>query len=178
MDGGAVPACGPRTAAQARWSSAPVYCAIWVFSSCDGRQILISIQNEREWEQLCARVLQEPALLHDERFATNVARVEHRAETDGKVGARFGAIESSELVARLTEADIAFCVRERAGRPSQAQPVAYRLRADACWSCGTAVAGAASVHISKILWRRSCSRRGHRNGSGANSGYEAEGRHG
>ena len=79
-----------------------------VFSSRDGRQILISIQNEREWEQLCTMVLQEPALLHDERFATNVARVEHRAETDGQVGARFGAMESSELVARLTEADIAF----------------------------------------------------------------------
>ena len=43
-----------------------------VFGAADGRQILISIQSEREWKVFCAAVLQAPELAADPRFCSNV----------------------------------------------------------------------------------------------------------
>jgi formyl-CoA transferase len=79
-----------------------------VFPSHDGAQILISIQNEREWRAFCAHVLQQPAIADDPRFATNVARVRNRAGTDRMVGELFGSLSRDALVERLTRADTAF----------------------------------------------------------------------
>jgi itaconate CoA-transferase len=79
-----------------------------VFPSRDGAQILISIQNEREWRAFCAHVLQQPAIADDPRFATNVARVRNRAGTDRMVGELFGSLSRDALVERLTRADTAF----------------------------------------------------------------------
>jgi itaconate CoA-transferase len=79
-----------------------------VFSSADRRLVLIAIHSEREWRALCNDVLQMPRLLEESRFNTNVARVQHRAETDETVSAGFAAMPISQLVARLTKADIAF----------------------------------------------------------------------
>ena len=45
------------------------------FRSKDGKDILISIQSEREWKVFCAVVLEQPKLPEDPRFATMVARV-------------------------------------------------------------------------------------------------------
>jgi formyl-CoA transferase len=78
------------------------------FAASDGRQVLISIQSEREWAIFCREVLQAPAMAEDARFHTNVARVRNRAETDGAVAAAFAALPGDILVARLTAADIAF----------------------------------------------------------------------
>ncbi len=87
-----------------------------VFSTRDGRQVLISIQSEREWVKLCGDVLGQPRLPSDPRFATNVARVANRAETDGIVAAAFGAFDEAELRDRLAKADIAFAaVNDMAG---------------------------------------------------------------
>jgi itaconate CoA-transferase len=79
-----------------------------VFRSRDGKPVLISIQNEREWEILCTQVLDDPGFLTDPRYASNVARVRNRAETDARVAERFAALDASELVKRLSRADIAF----------------------------------------------------------------------
>ncbi len=79
-----------------------------VFLSKDSKPILISIQNEREWLGLCQGVLDDPVLVTDTRFSSNVARVQNRDETDARVSAGFAALESLELVRRLSGADIAF----------------------------------------------------------------------
>ena len=79
-----------------------------VFISKDGKPILISIQNDREWRSLCKGVLGEASLGDDPRFATNLARVRHRPQTDGRVAEAFAAATHDELVQRLTKADIAF----------------------------------------------------------------------
>src|SRR6185437_3798542 len=78
------------------------------FLSKDGKPVLISIQSEREWKSLCERVLRRPEALADPRFAGGVARVRNRAATDGMVGDMFATLTHAELIARLTEADIAF----------------------------------------------------------------------
>jgi len=79
-----------------------------VFTAAGGEPLLVSIQSEREWREFCAGVLDQPDLPQDPRFASNVARVANRAETDGIVAARFAALPLAELVARLDGADIAF----------------------------------------------------------------------
>jgi len=79
-----------------------------VFTSKDGKPILISIQNDREWRSLCKGIIGENSLGEDPRFATNLARVRHRPQTDGRVAEAFAAATHDELVERLTKADIAF----------------------------------------------------------------------
>jgi len=87
-----------------------------VFESGDGQRFLISIQNEREWVALCERALNDPDFARDPRFATNLQRVAHRADTDARVQAGFARLDGAELTKALTDADIAFAaVNELAG---------------------------------------------------------------
>jgi len=79
-----------------------------VFRSKDGRDILISIQNEREWKKLCAEVLKQPDLPDDPRLANITERVRNRALTDKIVADSFAALTRDELVRRLDDADVAF----------------------------------------------------------------------
>jgi crotonobetainyl-CoA:carnitine CoA-transferase CaiB-like acyl-CoA transferase len=79
-----------------------------VFRSRDGKDILISIQSEREWKILCAKVLGDAALASDPRLVNGVERVRNRAFTDQTVSDIFGSLSRDELLKRLTDADIAF----------------------------------------------------------------------
>lgn len=79
-----------------------------VFSSKDGCEILIAIQNEREWQMFCAHVLRDVEQMTEAHFATNIARVENRAEVDAHVAAVILALTRDTLVQRLVAADTAF----------------------------------------------------------------------
>jgi formyl-CoA transferase len=79
-----------------------------VFRTRDGADILIAIQNDREWRMLARDVLDDRPLAADARFATNVARVERRGETDGRVAAVFATMDVEALIEKLIGADIAF----------------------------------------------------------------------
>jgi crotonobetainyl-CoA:carnitine CoA-transferase CaiB-like acyl-CoA transferase len=78
------------------------------FTCADGRDVLISVQNEREWADFCRVVLQRPDLIQDPRCAGNAARVAHRDFVDGAVAEVFAALPSATLIDRLTEAQTAF----------------------------------------------------------------------
>jgi crotonobetainyl-CoA:carnitine CoA-transferase CaiB-like acyl-CoA transferase len=78
------------------------------FRCADGRDIVISIQNEREWADFCDQVLREPALRADPRCATNAARVAHRTWLDGQVAGVFAAHTSAAMIDRLTRAQTAY----------------------------------------------------------------------
>src|SRR5580693_4687914 len=78
------------------------------FRSKDGKDILISIQSEREWKKLCADVLRQPDLPNDPRFANMVERVRNRQLTDTTVGNSFASMMRVDLLKRLADADIAF----------------------------------------------------------------------
>ncbi|AZQ68126.1 CoA transferase [Silicimonas algicola] len=87
-----------------------------IFTAKDGAQILISVQSDREWRALCATFLGKPELGLDPRFATNVARVAHRDETDGAVAEGFARMTEDEATAALLEADVALAaVNDMAG---------------------------------------------------------------
>jgi crotonobetainyl-CoA:carnitine CoA-transferase CaiB-like acyl-CoA transferase len=74
----------------------------------DGRAVLISIQNEREWESLCRLVLDRPALATHPDFATNPLRVRHRADLDRILLDTFARHDRDALVVKLEEARIAY----------------------------------------------------------------------
>ncbi|MFQ6018853.1 MAG: CaiB/BaiF CoA transferase family protein [Kiloniellaceae bacterium] len=73
-----------------------------------GGEVVISIQNEREWARFCAEVLKQPELATDPRFADIPARVANRADLDRAIEAVFGALTRDRVVARLRTADIAY----------------------------------------------------------------------
>lgn len=87
-----------------------------VFETKDRMLILISIQSDREWGQLCRAFLNDSTLATDPRFATNVARVRHRNDTDGIVAASFATMTAKEATAALLRANVALAsVNDMAG---------------------------------------------------------------
>lgn len=90
-----------------------------VFTTRDNKQVLISIQSEREWVKFCAEFLQDAELPRDPRFASNVARVANRAATDALVAGVFASLDEPAARERLIAADTAFAsVNDMAGLSS------------------------------------------------------------
>jgi crotonobetainyl-CoA:carnitine CoA-transferase CaiB-like acyl-CoA transferase len=73
-----------------------------------GDQLIISIQNEREWQRLCAMILGDAALAADERFSDGRRRVANRAALDVIVTEAFGRYGRDELARLLDEAQIGY----------------------------------------------------------------------
>ncbi|MEI4473010.1 CaiB/BaiF CoA transferase family protein [Frigidibacter sp. MR17.24] len=88
--------------------SHPTIAPYGAFAGSDGKLVLLSIQNEREWANLCTKVLERPEIASDPRFADNSARVAHRPALDGLIAELFARHSRDELAARLHAANIAF----------------------------------------------------------------------
>ena len=86
----------------------PTIAPYGVFKTRDGADILISIQNDREWRVLAEKVLGDAALGRNEKFATVPQRLKHRPETDATVAAAFARYDVAPLTQMLADADIAF----------------------------------------------------------------------
>ncbi len=86
----------------------PSICPYGAFPTRDGALVLISIQNEREWVEFCAKFLGQPDLPQREGFRSNVERVAHRAMVDAHVGKTFAALAREECAARLRAANTAY----------------------------------------------------------------------
>lgn len=100
-----------------------------VFEPKSGAPILISIQSDREWLKLCRDFIGDAALGADPRFATNVARVANRAETDARVAEAFARYDAEEAIALLIKAGIALAsVNDMAGL--SAHPQLRRITVD------------------------------------------------
>lgn len=78
------------------------------FRAGDGREIVLAVQNEREWRDLCVVALNRPDLAADPRFATNVDRCAHRAELEAEIKAVLANGDSESWGKRFREAGIAF----------------------------------------------------------------------
>jgi len=74
----------------------------------DGKAVLISIQNEREWATLCSDVLGDAAIATDLRFAGNTGRVANRAALDAIICAAFAAAPRETIVEKLERARVAY----------------------------------------------------------------------
>jgi itaconate CoA-transferase len=93
----------PRTGA--RHSSIVPYGA---YTTADGHEIMLAVQNEGEWERLCLEVLDVPDLAADPRFAGNERRVAHRAEAEERLARAVGALSAEQLLGRLDASRIAY----------------------------------------------------------------------
>lgn len=80
------------------------------YDTADGGQVLLSVQNDREWRRLAELVLGRRELADDPNFATNAARVAHRTRTDEAVARALATFTAAEAIARLEAAGIA-CAR-------------------------------------------------------------------
>ena len=74
----------------------------------DGKSILFSIQNEREWQMLCNDALGRPDLANDERFKSNSLRVANREALDAEIIPLMAALSREEMAVRLEAARIAY----------------------------------------------------------------------
>jgi crotonobetainyl-CoA:carnitine CoA-transferase CaiB-like acyl-CoA transferase len=78
------------------------------YSTGDGAQTLIAVQNDKEFERLATVVLDQPGLASDPRYATNMERNRHRAEIDRIVSERFAGLTVQLLTELLEKAEIAY----------------------------------------------------------------------
>ena len=86
----------------------PSLCPYGAFETKDGAQILISIQNEREWADFATHFLGDAGLTTRAEFATNMARVANRPMVDAHIAAVFASRSRSECVAALGAANTAY----------------------------------------------------------------------
>ena len=84
-----------------RHPSVQPYAAYPTASGEDGApqpDVLIAVQNDREFLALCREILGDASLASDPRFATNIARCENSSALDEAISAAFRAIRPrSEL---------------------------------------------------------------------------------
>lgn len=78
------------------------------FECSDGRFILISIQNEREWQRLCETALQAPELFENQNYSSNTRRVENRVALEAEITTITLGLSSKEFQSRLSASKIAF----------------------------------------------------------------------
>ncbi len=74
----------------------------------DGGEIVICIQNPREWVRFCEDVLERPELADDPMFADNMARVRNRAALDEHIERVFRRFDRTGLERRLRDGGIAY----------------------------------------------------------------------
>ena len=78
------------------------------FACHDGKQVVLGVQNEREWKALCAGVLGDERLADDPRFVSNSLRVQNRIPLDAIIANIFRGLSKPAVVGRLRSAGIAF----------------------------------------------------------------------
>ena len=86
----------------------PSICPYGAFATADGALVLISIQNEREWVEFCAKFLDEAGLPQREGFQTNVIRVANRAMVDAHIASAFASLSREQAAEKLRAANTAY----------------------------------------------------------------------
>ncbi len=76
------------------------------FATADG-DVLLAIQNDREWRSFCEQVLFDPALAEDARFSSIALRSFNRDALGNLIHDVFRSLERAEVIERLDKARIA-----------------------------------------------------------------------
>ncbi len=77
------------------------------FPTGDGKTVMLGLQNEREWQQFCSKVLLQPQLAQDPRFAGSAQRSAQRDVLRDIIVQTFSALGYAQVVQRLEDAQIA-----------------------------------------------------------------------
>ena len=86
--------------------AAAMYYTSETYKTSDGKIVLLSIQNEREWKRFCADILEDSD--YSAKFPDNSTRVKNRKEVDDLVDQVIGRMPHAEVAARMKKAEIAF----------------------------------------------------------------------
>ena len=84
----------------------PSICPYGAFKTSDGKIILLSIQNEREWERFCTDILEDSNF--SEKFPNNSARVKNRKKVDDLVSQVISRMPHAKVADRMKKSEIAF----------------------------------------------------------------------
>jgi itaconate CoA-transferase len=98
------------------------------FAAGDGAEVVLGIQNEREWAAFCATVLRRPELADDARFRTGALRVANRPALHAAIDDVFGRLTGAEVTARLAAARIAHARRREVAEVLEHPQLAARER--------------------------------------------------
>lgn len=99
------------------------------FPTGDGGTVMLGLQNEREWQLFCERVLLRPELAGDERFSANFKRSANREALRALIVETFAGLSAEQVIERLEAAQIANAhVNDMAGVWAHPQ-----LQARDCW---------------------------------------------
>ncbi|KAF6832012.1 l-carnitine dehydratase bile acid-inducible protein f [Colletotrichum plurivorum] len=77
------------------------------FETGGGGSVMLGVQNEREWANLCRDVLDDAELAADARFKNNSLRSQNRDELRGIICDVFGRMSAREVLEKLDAAAIA-----------------------------------------------------------------------
>ncbi len=86
----------------------PSIAAYGAFTCSDGRELVLAVQNDREWHAFCQHVMEQPELIADVRFVNSASRGIHRQLIEDMIQAVIGALTWGEVTDRLTEAQTPF----------------------------------------------------------------------
>ena len=77
------------------------------FPAGDGKNVMLGLQNEREWVAFCDKVLLRPELAQEARFASNSRRSAARDELRQIIVDAFASLSAAQVLERLDVAQIA-----------------------------------------------------------------------
>ena len=73
----------------------------------DGKNVMLGLQNEREWATFCDKVLDRPELAKDPRYDNNTKRNDRRDEIAAIINKVFSSLTTEQVVEKLDAAGIA-----------------------------------------------------------------------
>lgn len=73
----------------------------------DGSHVMLGLQNEREWQVFCEKVLNQPALAKDPRYDSTSKRVANRDGLRGLIVDAFAKMTIDQVIEALEKAQIA-----------------------------------------------------------------------
>ncbi len=77
------------------------------FATGDGKTVMLGLQNDREWQVFCQKVLGDAALAADERFNTTARRSAARTALKALIEQAFASLSAEQVLGRLDDAGIA-----------------------------------------------------------------------
>jgi itaconate CoA-transferase len=77
------------------------------FLAGDGKNVMLGLQNEREWKKFCDIVMKQPELATHDTYCTNSLRAQHREALTRLILDVFAGMSAEQVIARLEEAGIA-----------------------------------------------------------------------
>lgn len=92
----------PRSAA----SHATIY-PYGPFAAGDGKTVMLGLQNEREWQVFCEKILKRPELAEDVRYRSNANRNENRSALEAEILKTFSGMTAAQVIGLLDDAQIA-----------------------------------------------------------------------